>query len=224
TCVAYSRVNVKLAAHYAGLSDSFDGPTHQAISDVAVMRSLPEMAVVVPADSTEAEMAVKAVAEYPGPVYLRLCRNELPVLFDERHPFQIGKGVTLREGTDVTLVATGVMVGRTLEAAEELRRLGIDARVLEMHTIKPLDVELLLSAARETGCIVTSEEHSIVGGLGAAVAEALSEQVPVPIVRVGIPDRFAETGPYFALLDRYGLGVADVVSSAKRAVALKAEM
>lgn len=224
TCGAYSKVNVKLAAHYAGLSDSFDGPTHQAISDVAAMRGLPEMTVVVPADSTEAEMAVRAVAEYPGPVYLRLCRNEIPVLFDAKHPFQIGKGVVLREGTDVTLVATGVMVARALEAARELRRLGIDARVLDMHTVKPLDVDLLLSAARETGCIVTAEEHSIIGGLGAAVAEVLSERVPVPIVRVGIPDRFAETGPYSALLDRYGLGVADVVSSARRAMALKAEM
>ena len=223
TCIAYSRVNVKLAAHYAGLSDSFDGPTHQAISDVAAMRGLPEMAVVVPADATEARLAVKAAAEYPGPVYLRLNRNEVPVLFDAGHPFEIGKGVTLRQGSDVTLVATGVMVSRTLEAAEELKRLGIDARVLEMHTIKPLDVDLLLEAARETGCIVTAEEHSVVGGLGGAVAEVLAERAPVPVIRVGIQDRFAETGPYFALLDRYGMGVADVVSAAKRAIALKRE-
>ena len=223
TCMAYSKVNVKLAAHYAGLSDSFDGPTHQAVSDIAAMRGLPEMVVVVPADATEARLAVKAVAEYLGPVYMRLCRNELPVLFDASHPFQIGKGVTLRQGGDVTLVATGVMVHRTLEAAEELRRLGIDARVVEIHTIKPLDVELLVAAARETGCIVTAEEHSVVGGLGGAVAEALSEQTPVPVVRVGIQDRFAETGPYFALLDRYGMAVADVVSAAERAIALKRE-
>lgn len=223
TCMAYSKVNVKLAGHYAGLSDSFDGPTHQAISDVAAMRGLPEMAVVVPADGTEARLAVKAVAEYPGPVYLRLNRNELPLLFDASHPFQIGKGVTLRRGGDVTLVATGVMVSRTLEAAEELRRLGIDPRVVEMHTIKPLDVDLLVEAARETGCLVTAEEHSVIGGLGGAVAEALGERVPVPVVRVGIQDRFAETGPYFALLDRYGMGVADVVVAAKRAIALKRE-
>ncbi len=223
TCVAYSKVNVKLAAHYAGLSDSFDGPTHQAISDIAAVRGLPEMAVVVLADGPEARLSVKAVAEYPGPVYLRLNRNEVPVLFDANHPFQIGKGVTLRQGGDVTLVATGIMVGRTLEAAEELRRLGINARVLEMHTIKPLDEELLLAAARETGCIVTAEEHSVLGGLGGAVAEALSEQAPVPVVRVGIRDRFAETGPYFALLDRYGLGVPDVVAAARRAIGLKRE-
>jgi len=223
TCIAYSRVNVKLAAHYAGLSDSFDGPTHQAISDVAAMRGLPEMTVVVPADATEARLAVKAAAEYPGPVYLRLCRNELPVLFDDSHPFQIGKGVTLRRGGDVTLVSTGVMVGRSLEAAEELGRLGIDARVVEMHTVKPLDVELLVEAARETGCIVTAEEHSVIGGLGGAVAEALGERAPVPVVRVGIRDRFAETGPYFDLLDRYGMAVADVVSAARRAIAMKRE-
>ena len=223
TCVAYSKVNVKVAGHYAGLSDSFDGPTHQSISDVAVMRGLPEMAVVVLADAAEARLAVPAVAEYPGPVYLRLNRNEVPVLFDQSHPFQIGKGVTLREGGDVTLVATGIMVGRTLEAAEELRRLGIDARVLEMHTIKPLDTDLLLAAAHETGCLVTAEEHSVIGGLGGAVAEVLSERAPVPVVRVGIADSFAETGPYFALLDRYGMGVADVVAAAKRAIALKRE-
>ena len=223
TCIAYSRVNVKLAGHYAGLSDSFDGPTHQAISDVAAMRGFPEMAVVVPADATEARLAVKAVAEYPGPVYLRLCRNELPLLFDDSHPFQIGKGVVMRAGGDVTLVATGVMVHRTLEAAEELRGSGIDARVVEIHTVKPLDVELLAEAARETGCIVTAEEHSVIGGLGGAVAEALAEIAPVPIVRVGIRDRFAETGPYFPLLDRYGMAVADVVSAARRAIALKRE-
>lgn len=223
TCVAYSRVPVKLAAHYAGLSDSFDGPTHQAISDVAVMRGLPDMAVVIPADATEARMAVKAVAEYPGPVYLRLCRNEVPTLFDQSHPFQIGKGVSLREGGDVTLAATGVVVARALEAAEELKGLGIDARVLDFHTVKPLDEDLVLKAARETGCVVTAEEHSVIGGLGSAVAELLSEQCPVPVVRVGLRDRFAETGPYAALMDRYGMGVGDIVAAARKAMGLKKE-
>lgn len=223
TCVAYSRVDVKLAAHYAGLSDSFDGPTHQSISDVAAMRGLPDLAVVIPADATEARLAVKAVAEYPGPVYLRLNRNEVPVLFDESHPFQIGKGVTLRDGGDVTLICTGMMVSRTLEAAEALRGMGIDARVLELHTIKPLDSELVIQAARETSCVVTAEEHSVIGGLGSAVAETLAEEFPVPVVRVGIRDRFAETGPYFDLLDRYGMAVADVVSAAKRAIGMKKE-
>lgn len=223
TCVAYPKVNVKLAAHYCGLSDSFDGPTHHSICDVAPMRALPNLTIVVPSDATEARRAVPAIAEYPGPVYVRLNRNELPVLFDDRHPFEIGKGSTLRTGGDVTLVATGLMVARALEAADELSRDGIDARVLEMHTIKPLDLDLLLTAARETGCLVTAEEHSVIGGLGSAVAEVLGESAPVPVVRVGIQDRFAETGPYFELLDRYGLGVADVVAAAKRAVALKRE-
>ena len=221
TCAAYSKVPIKLAAHYAGLSASFDGPTHQSISDVATMRGLPDMAVVVVADGPEARLAVPAVAEYPGPVYLRLNRNEVPVIFDQNHPFQIGKGITLRQGGDVTLVATGMMVYRTLEAADKLKKLGIDARVLEIHTIKPLDVELLLAAARETGCIVTAEEHSVIGGLGGAVAEAVSEEVPVPVVRVGIHDRFAETGPYLALLDRYGMAVADVVAASKKSMGLK---
>jgi transketolase len=223
TCAAYSKVPIKLAAHYAGLSDSFDGPTHQAISDVAAMRSLPEMTVVVVADGPEARLAVPAVAEYPGPVYLRLNRNEVPVLFDKSHPFQIGKGITLRQGGDVTLIANGTMVARTLEAADKLKELGIDARVLEIHTVKPLDVDLVMTAARETGCIVTAEEHSVIGGLGGAVAEVVSEQVPVPVVRVGIHDRFAETGPYAALMDRYGMAVADVVAAAKKAVGLKRE-
>jgi transketolase len=179
--------------------------------------------VVVPTDATEARLAVQAAAEYPGPVYLRLNRNEVPVLFDNNHPFQIGKGQTLREGNDVTLVAAGIMVERSLAAAETLRGQGIEARVLEMPTIKPLDIDLLVTAARQTGCVVTAEEHSILGGLGGAVAEALGERFPVPVVRVGIRDQFAETGPYQALLDRYGLAVADVAGAARRALALKRE-
>ncbi len=223
TCAAYSRVPIKLAAHYAGLSDSFDGPTHQAVSDVAAMRGLPEMTVVVVADGPETRLAVPAVAEYPGPVYLRLNRNEVPVLFDQTHPFKIGKGITLLQGSDVTIIANGTMLARTLEAADELKKLGIEARVVEMHTVKPLDQELVVTAARETGAIVTAEEHSIIGGLGGAVAEVVSEQAPVPVVRVGIHDRFAETGPYFALMDKYGMAVADIVAAARKAVGLKRE-
>ncbi|HEX9017447.1 MAG TPA: transketolase C-terminal domain-containing protein [Chloroflexota bacterium] len=223
TCVAYSKVPVKLAAHYAGLSDSFDGPTHQSVSDVAVMRGLPEMTVVIPADATEARMAVKAAAEYPGPVYLRLCRNEVPTLFGAEHPFQIGKGITLRDGGDVTVAATGVMVARALEAADELAKLGIQARVLDLHTVKPLDTDLVLRAAAETGCLVTAEEHSVIGGLGGAVAELLGEENPVPVVRVGIRDRFAETGPYPALMERYHLEVTDIVAAAKKALGMRKE-
>jgi len=221
TCVAYARTNVKLVGSYGGLSDAFDGPTHHSICDLAVIRSLPNMTVVVAADAMEVKKAVPAVAEYDGPVYLRVSRAAVPVLFDERHEVRIGQGVTLREGGDVTLIGTGIMVGRCLEAAEALRREGIDARVIEIHTLKPIDEGLIVQAAQETGAIVTAEEHSVIGGLGAAVAEVLSGQCPVPILRVGIADTFAETGPYEALLDRYGMGVTDIVASARQAATRK---
>jgi transketolase len=221
TCVAYAKTNVKLVGSYGGLSDAFDGPTHHSICDLAVIRSLPNMAVIVVADAVEVKKAVPAVAEYDGPVYLRVSRAEVPVLFDERHEVCIGQGVTLREGGDVTLIGTGIMVGRCLEAAEALKREGMDARVIELHTLKPIDEELIVQAAQETGAIVTAEEHSIIGGLGAAVAEVLSSQCPVPILRVGLADTFAETGPYEALLDRYGMGVTHIVANAKEAVARK---
>jgi transketolase len=221
TCVAYAKTNVKLVASYAGLSDAFDGPTHHAICDLAVVRSLPNMTVVVAADAVEVKKAVPAVAEYDGPVYLRVSRAEVPVIFDERHEVHIGQGVTLREGGDVTLIGTGIMVGRCTEAAEVLRREGIDARIIEIHTLKPIDEGLIVQAAQETGAIVTAEEHSIIGGLGGAVTEVLSSQCPVPILRVGIADTFTETGPYEALLDRYGMGVTDIVASTRRAIARK---
>lgn len=221
TCVAYAKTNVKLVASYAGLSDAFDGPTHHAICDLAVVRSLPNMTVVVAADAVEVKKAVPAVAEYDGPVYLRVSRAEVPVIFDERHEVRIGQGVTLREGGDVTLIGTGIMVGRCLEAAEALRREGIDARVIEIHTLKPIDEGLIVQAAQETGAIITAEEHSIIGGLGGAVTEVLGDQCPVPVLRVGIADTFAETGPYESLLDRYGMGVTDITASVRRAVARK---
>jgi transketolase len=221
TSVCFTKDNVKLAATYAGVSDSFDGPTHHSITDIAIMRALPNMTVVVVADAVEAKQAVPAVAGYPGPVYLRLSRAELPVIFGPEHPFKIGQAVLLRPGNDVTLIGTGVMVGRCLEAADALAQQGVHARVLEMHTIKPLDVETVVAAARETGAIVTAEEHSLIGGLGGAVLEALAETHPVPVVRVGIHDRFTETGPYFPMLDRLGLGVADVVAAAHKAVGLR---
>ena len=221
TAVAYARTNVKLVGSYGGLSDSFDGPTHQSVCDIAVMRSMPNMAVVVPADAVEVARLVKAVAEYDGPVYLRVSRAEVPVVFDVSHQVQIGKGNLLRDGSDVTLVATGVMVSRALLAADHLARDGVRARLVSLHTIKPLDQELLLAAAEETGALVTAEEHSVVGGLGGAVAELLSGERPVPVVRVGIRDTFAESGPYEALLDRYGMSVDNIVSSARRAIRLK---
>lgn len=221
TSICFTKANVKLGGAYAGLSDSFDGPTHHAITDIAVMRALPNMTVIVAADAVEVKQAVAAMAAYQGPVYLRLNRNELPVIFDQTHPFEIGKAVQLREGGDVTLVGAGLMVARCLEAAGELQGQGIHARVIEVHTIKPFDAAPIIKAGRETGAIVTAEEHSIIGGLGGAVLEALAEDEPVPVFRVGVRDRFGETGAYFPLLERMGLGVADVARAAHKAVAAK---
>lgn len=218
TCVAYARTNVKLAAGYGGLSDSYDGPTHHSMCDLAVMRAMPNLAVVVVADAVEAQQAVPAVAEYPGPVYLRLSRAEVPVVMDQDHPFRIGEGVLLRPGDDLTLIGTGIMVARCLQAAEDLAGEGIEARVVEMHTLKPLDRDLILQCARETGAIVTAEEHSVIGGLGSAVAEVLGETLPLPVERVGLQDCFAETGGYDELLARYGLDVAHIITAARRAV------
>ena len=221
THLCYGEANVKLMGAYAGLSDSFDGPTHHSITDVAIMRSLPNMTVVVPSDPVAVGKLLPQVAEWPGPVFFRLNRNEVPVLFDDTYTPKIVEAITLRPCRDVTLIGSGLMVSRCLEAAEALAGRGIDARVLEVHTIKPLDVERVVQAARETGALVTVEEHSIFGGLGAAVAEAVTDHYPVPVKRVGIADRFAETGPYFELLDRYGMSVADIVNAARQAVAMK---
>ena len=223
TCVAYARTNVKLAAGYAGLSDALDGPTHHSVFDLAVMRSMPNMTVVVVADAVEARQAVPMVAAYNGPIYLRLSRAEVPVIFDEEHMLRIGKGVVLQDGEDVTLVGTGIMVARCLAAAEELRKEGIAARVLEIHTLKPLDETLILEAARETNALVTVEEHSIIGGLGSAVAEFLASVEPTPIERVGVKDTFTETGPYEELLEKYGLGVQAVAQAARRVLKRKGD-
>jgi len=221
THLCYGGANVKLMGAYAGLSDSFDGPTHHAITDIAILRSLPNMTVIVPGDTVAVAKLLPLVAEWPGPVYFRMNRNDVPRIFDDSYNPVIGKAVLLRDGADVTLIGAGYMLHRCLEAADRLAVEGISARVLEMHTIKPLDSEAVLSAARETGALVTAEEHSIVGGLGGAVAETIAEAVPVPLVRVGIPDTFAETGPYLQLLDRYGMAVDDIVQAARKAVALK---
>jgi transketolase len=221
THLCYGEANVKLMGAYAGLSDSFDGPTHHSITDVAIMRSLPNMTVVIPGDPVALGKLLPQVAEWPGPVFFRLNRNEVPVIFDESYSPRIGEAITLRSGNDVTLIGTGIMVSRCLEAVSELAEQGIDARVLEVHTVKPLDVGGVVQAARETGALVTAEEHSIVGGLGAAVAEAVTDNYPVPVKRVGIADRFAETGPYLPMLDRYGMSVTDIVTAARQAMAAK---
>ena len=221
THLCYGRANVKLMGAYGGVSDSFDGPTHHAITDLAILRALPGMTVISPADPTAVRKFLPLVAEWPGPVYLRLNRNEVPVLFDDSYAPQIGKAVTLRQGGDVTLVGTGLMLSRCLEAADLLARDGIRARVLEVHTLKPLDSGAILAAAAETGALVTAEEHSIVGGLGGAVAEVLSEECPVPLRRVGIRDTFATSGPYPDLLAYLGLTAEAVAAAARAAIAAK---
>ena len=221
TCVAYARTNVKLVGSYAGLSDFKDGPTHHSIIDIAIMRSMPDMAVVVPADATEVEKMVPAVAEYDGPVYLRISRTDMPTVFGEKHEVEIGKGVVVRDGSDVTLISNGIMVSRCVMAAKLLADERIDAGVVNMHTLKPLDVSIVKEVAG-TGAIVTVEEHSIIGGLGSAVAEALGSQCPVPLERVGIVDTFTETAlnPE-SLLDHYGMAVENIVKTARRAMKRK---
>jgi len=222
TCVCYARTNVKIAASYAGVSDFKDGPTHHAITDIAIMRSLPEMTVIVPADSYQAAAFVPLIAEYDGPVYFRLNRAATPAVSQPGESLQIGKGVVRRPGRDVTIAACGSMVGRSLKAAGLLSREGIDAGVLDLHTVKPIDKELIISAARQTGAMVSAEEHTIIGGLGSAVAEVLGESFPVPLVRVGIHDTFARTGPDpDAVMDAFGMGIADIVKACREAIGLK---
>ena len=222
TCVAYSEVNVKLIGGYAGVSDYKDGPTHFAVNDIALMRSMPNMTVIAPADNVEAAKMVAAIAEHVGPVYARISRAGSPDVFDQSHRFEIGKGTTLRDGGDVTIIGTGSLVYRCVKAAETLAREGIDARVLSMPTIKPLDRDLVQQAAEETGALVTAEEHSIVGGLGGAVSEAMAASQPVPIEFVGLNDTFCETGPDpDTLMDAWGMSVEDVVAAAKRAIQRK---
>jgi transketolase len=218
TCVAYARTNVKLIANYAGVSDFKDGPTHHSISDLANMRALPGMTVIVPADAAEAAAWVPVIAEHDGPVYLRISRAAAIDVHTNGVQPQIGKGLTLRSGNDVTLIACGSMVGRALQAADALAAESISARVIEIHTLKPLDVDLITQAAAETGAIVTAEEHSIIGGLGSAVTEALAECCPVPIRRVGIRDTFTRTAKTpETLMDALGMGVSDIVNAAQSA-------
>jgi transketolase len=209
-------------ASYAGLSDFKDGATHFSVIDLAVIRAMPNLTVMVAADAVEVSKMVPLVGEHTGPVYLRISRAAVPAIFDDSHVVEIGKGVTLRDGGDVTLVCTGLMVARSLEAAEQLAAEGIDARVLEIHTLKPLDNDLLCQAARETGAIVTAEEHSVIGGLGGGVAEALSACCPVPVIRVGVQDAFCVTAlDVESLLDYEGMAVEDVLNAARHALRLK---
>lgn len=218
--ICYDNLNVKLAGTYCGLSDSYDGASHNATADIAFLRALPNMTIISVCDAVETEKAVFAAASFNGPVYLRLSRAAAPMIFDESYDFQIGKGVVVRAGSDVTLVATGYMVHKALEAANILAEEKISARVVDIHTIKPLDEELIVSCAKETGAVVTSEEHSIYGGLGSAVAEVLTQQCPVPIEFVGTTG-YAESGNYEELLIKYGLNGKRIAEKAKRAIARK---
>ena len=220
--IAYPHLNVKIGATHAGITVGEDGATHQCLEDLALMRTLPGMVVINPADAVEARAAVEAAILYQGPVYLRFGRLAVPVIYDKNtYKFEMGKGVQMKEGKDVTIIATGIMVDMALTAAEQLANEGISARVVNMHTIKPIDRALVLDAAKATGAIVTAEEHNIIGGLGSAVAEVVSEGCPVPVLRVGVEDVFGRSGTVPALLEAYGLTPANIVAKAKAAVALK---
>lgn len=219
--VGYPHLNVKIGATHAGISVGEDGATHQCNEDIALMRTIPGMTIVNPADGTEARAAVEAAILHDGPVYLRFGRYAVPYLYDESYKFELGRGVKLAEGSDVTIVATGLMVHLALEAKELLRADGISAEVINIHTIKPLDTELIAASASKTGAVVTAEEHNIIGGLGGAVCEALAGVCPVPVLRVGVEDKYGKSGKVPALLEEYGLTAAGIAAKAKAAVAMK---
>lgn len=221
--VCYPELNVKIVATHGGITVGEDGASHQANEDIAVMRALPNIVVVVPADGVETRKAVRAIAEYHGPVYMRLGRSGVPVIFDDDYEFALGKAVVMREGTDVSIFACGMMVAQSLDAADLLASEGISAEVVNVSTIKPLDVQTILSSVDKTGCAVTAEEHSVVGGLGSAVSEALVEGCPVALERVGVPDTFTESGKPAELLKKYGLTSTDIAAAARSAVTRKQE-
>ena len=220
--IGYPHLNVKIGATHAGITVGEDGATHQCIEDFALMRAIPGMTVINPADATEARAAVEAAINFYGPVYIRFGRYAVPYLYDEaNYKFELGKGIKLAEGSDVTIIATGLMVQIALEAKELLAAEGISAEVINIHTIKPLDVDMISESAKKTGAVVTAEEHNIVGGLGGAVCEALSPTCPVPVLRVGVEDVYGKSGKVPALLEAYGLTAANIAAKAKVAIALK---
>jgi len=216
--IGYAHLNVKIGATHAGLSVGEDGATHQCCEDIALMRSIPGMTIINPADDIEARLAVKTAIETDGPFYIRFGRLAVPVLYDDNYKFELGKGVTLCEGSDVTIIATGLMVGAALEAEKMLKADGISARVINIHTIKPIDKDIIIKAAKETGVIVTAEEHSVMGGLGSAVCEAVCENYPVPVHMVGVQDVFGSAGPATEVLEKYGLSAQGIYDKAKKAL------
>lgn len=220
--VGYPHLNVKIGATHAGITVGEDGATHQCLEDIALMRTIPGMTVINPSDDIEARAAVKAACETYGPFYMRFGRAAVEVINDRPdYKFEVGKGVLLRDGKDVTIIATGIMVQTSLEAAKMLEDEGIDARVVNIHTIKPIDKEIIIKAAEETGAIVTAEEHNIIGGLGSAVAEVICENKPVPMLRVGVEDRFGKSGKVPPLLEEYGLTAKNIVDKVRKAVKMK---
>ncbi len=220
--IAYPHLNVKIGATHAGISVGEDGASHQCCEDIALMRAVPGMTIINPADDVEARAAVLAAAEYEGPVYMRFGRLAVPRIFDEDYKFEWGKAVVLNEGTDVTICATGLMVNEAIEAQKILAEQGISAEIINVHTIKPLDAETILKSAAKTGAIVTAEEHSVIGGLGSAVAEVVCENPnPVPVVKLGVNDVFGKSGPAVELLHIYGLDAQNIVEKAKQAISMK---
>ena len=219
--IAYPHLNVKIGATHAGISVGEDGASHQCCEDIALMRSIPGMVIINPADDIEARAAVFAAAEHDGPVYMRFGRLAVPRIFDENYEFEIGKAVTLKEGTDVTIIATGLMVNEAIEAAKELEAEGISVELINMHTIKPLDAEAVVAAAKKTGCIVTAEEHNVIGGLGDAVCDAVCNEYPVPVVKVGVEDTFGKSGPAVDLLHIYGLDAKNIAEKARLTISKK---
>lgn len=220
--ICYPRLNVKICATHAGLTVGEDGASHQSVEDISLMRSIPNMTVICPSDAVETEKAIKAVTEFNGPCYVRLGRSAVPVINDNlNYDFEIGKAVTLKEGRDAVVFATGIMVSAALEAHDILAEEGIEAKVVNIHTIKPIDREAVINSAKETHLVVTAEEHSIIGGLGSAVCEVLSEDCPTPVIRVGIKDTFGESGKPVELLEKYGLTAKDIVNAVKKGLTLK---
>ena len=218
---AYAKNNVKIMAHYGGYSSGPEGPTHHAIEDLGIMRTLPNMKILVPCDAEETEAALRTAVDTPGPVFLRMSRNPVPRVPGKPGKVEFGKGYRLRHGGDLAIIAIGVMVSSALDAAEELAKEGIECQVIAMPSLKPIDVDLIVEAARQTGAVVTAEEHNIYGGLGSAVAEVLVEHAPVPMKRVGIQDQFAESAEFFELLEKYGLSAADIVAACRETLARK---
>ena len=216
--VGYPHLNVKIGATHAGISVGEDGATHQCCEDIALMRTIPGMTVIVPSDDIEAKAAVKAAAAMEGPVYMRFGRLAVPVINDEDYKFEIGKGNVLKEGTDVAIIANGLCVAESLEAAKKLEAEGINAQVINMATVKPLDTELVLKAAKETGKVVTVEEHSVIGGLGSAVCDVLSEQLPTPVLKIGVNDVFGHSGPAVELIKEFGLDGDSIAAKVKEFV------